>query len=187
MKKVFIFMADGFEEVEALTPCDILRRAEADVTLVSVKDTKTVTGARGVNVVCDDVIDNFSPDSADLIILPGGYPGFENLANCQKVLDTVKFMLDNGRFVAAICGAPAAVLGKNGFLTDKTAVCYPGMEDGLCCKQVSDAHVCVDGNVITAKAAASAMEFAFVLTEILCGKEKAGEVKKGIVYDGKQF
>lgn len=177
-------MADGFEEIEALTPADILRRAGACVSLVSVEDSEIVTGVRGVKVVCDSRIDNTELTDADMIILPGGYPGFERLAACQKVIDTVKFMLNNERFVGAICGAPAAVLGKNGFLKDRRAVCYPGMEEDLDCKRVHSGHVCVDGNVITAKAAASALDFAFVLCEKLCGVTEASKVRKGIVYDG---
>lgn len=183
MKTAYIFMANGFEEIEALSPADILRRAGATVTLVSVEQTKSVTGARGVTVQCDTLIDETDLTAADMIILPGGYPGFERLAACEKVIDTVKFMLDNDRYVGAICGAPAAVLGKNGFLKDKRAVCYPGMEEDLNCKRVHNGHVCADGFVITAKSAASALDFSFVLCEKLCGTVESNKVRKGIVYD----
>ena len=183
MKKAYIFLANGFEEIEALSPADILRRAGADVTLISIEDGLNVTGARGVCVVCDAMIDDVDLTAADMIILPGGFPGFERLAQCKKVIDTIAFMMENDRYVAAICGAPAAVLGKNGFLKDRRAVCYPGMEQDMNCKRVNNGHVCADGNVITAKAAASALDFSFVLCEKLCGISEANKVRKGLVYD----
>lgn len=183
MKKVYVFLAEGFEEVEALSPVDILRRAGAEVTLVSVKDA-VVEGARGIKVVSDISIDDMDIEKADMIILPGGFPGFENLANCEKVISAINYMIKKDRYVAAICGAPAAVLGKNGFLKDKAAVCYPGMEDGLYCKQVSEDNVCISGNIITSKSAATAMEFSIVLTELLFGKDQCEKIKKSIVYNG---
>ncbi|MBQ8605351.1 MAG: DJ-1/PfpI family protein [Clostridia bacterium] len=182
MKKVIVFLADGFEEVEALTPVDILRRAGVSVTVVGVGND-VITGARGVKVLPDTDISQMDITDCDMIVLPGGFPGFENLANCKAVMDAVEYMTKEGRFVTAICGAPAVVLGKNGFLSDKRAVCYPGMEADLNCKEISAENVCIDGNFITSKSAATAMEFAFALTQALCGKQKADEVKKGIVYD----
>ena len=143
-------MADGFEEVEALTPVDILRRAGANVTLVGV-DNKEITGARGVRVVCDAVISDVCIQDCDMMVLPGGFPGFENLAKSEKVMSAIDFMVNEGRFVTAICGAPAIVLGKNGYLKDKKAVCYPGMEGDLNCKEVVTDNVCRDGNFITSK------------------------------------
>lgn len=184
MKKVYVFLAEGFEEIEAVTPIDILRRAGADVVTLSVTDDTLVTGARGVPFKADALLKDSDTKDADLIILPGGFPGFQNLADCTEVIGTIKYMLEKDRLVAAICGAPAAVLGKNGFLKGKNAICYPGMEAELCCKHVHAGDVCVDGNIITSKSAATALEFSLVLTSLLMGDEKCNEIKKSIVYNG---
>ena len=183
MKNVYVFMADGFEEVEALAPVDILRRAGADCLLVGVP-TKNVVGARGVKVECDMTIDEIDIEKADMIVLPGGYPGFENLANNKKLMSYVDYMIKNNKLVGAICGAPSVILGKNGYLEGKNAVCYPGMEDGMVGAVAVDAPVVISDNIITSKSAATAMEFAFVLCEKLSGKEISDNVKKSIVYNG---
>lgn len=174
-------MADGFEEVEAVTPIDILRRAGVNVTLVGV-NSLMVTGARGITVRCDLLRTQTEIDDVDMIILPGGFPGFENLAKDRCVTDDIEAMLEKGGYVAAICGAPAAVLGKKGYLAGKKATCYPGMEEDLGC-EVSDENVCISGNIITSKSAATAMEFAFALCDILMGAEVTNNVKKSIVYN----
>lgn len=183
MKNVIVFLAEGFEEVEALTPVDILRRAGAFVTLAGVGASE-ITGARGVKVVCDAVVSDIDIESCDMIVLPGGFPGFETLAKSDKVMSAIDYMIEKGRFVTAICGAPAVVLGKNGYLKDKKAVCYPGMECDLNCKEAVSDNVCCDGNIITSKSAATAMEFSFALCEALLGKKASDTVKKGIVYNG---
>ena len=183
MKKVYIYLAEGFEEIEALAPADILRRAGAQVTLVSVSGHTTVTGARGVRVIADCTIDS-AGDDADMIVLPGGYPGYENLAKCKELEQVIKNMLADGKTVAAICGAPAAVLGEKGFLKDRRAVCYPGMENKLFCKETPDSGVCVDKNIITAKSAGFAVDFDLTLVEHLLGSEQKTEVSNGIVYHG---
>lgn len=178
MKKVVIFLADGFEEIEALAPADLLRRAGAEVSLVAT-DGMTVTGARGVKVAADtDAV-----GSPDMIVLPGGFPGYENLAKSEKVNAAVDAALRDGRFVAAICGAPAAVLGRRGILKGKRAVCYPGMEDELGCT-VAEGGVCADGNIITGKSAGYAIPFALTLIRELIGAEAADKVARGIVYNG---
>ncbi len=182
MKKVYIYLADGFEEAEALVPADMLRRAGIEAILVSITDNTIVTGARGIKVVADCVIADADIADADMIMLPGGYPGFENLANSVSVMEAIRFMSENDRYIAAICGAPAIVLGKNGYLKDKRAVCYPGMEDDLNCKHIYNNDVCIDGNIITAKAAACALEFAFAIIQCLCGDNVAEKVKKSVVY-----
>lgn len=184
MKKVYVFLAEGFEEIEAVTPIDLLRRAGALVTTLSITDSLTVTGARGVPFVADALLKECDCRDADLIVLPGGCPGFENLAASDEVIEVIKFMQSEGRLVSAICGAPAAVLGAHGFLKDYAAVCYPGMEDMLDCKRVAASDVCVDKNVITSKSAATAMEFALTLITALMGDDKCQEIKKSIVYNG---
>lgn len=183
MKKVYIYLADGFEEAEALVPCDMLRRAGIETVLVSITENPLVTGARGIKTVADCVIDETDIAEADMIVLPGGFPGFENLASSHAVMSAVEYMAENEKYIAAICGAPAAVLGKNGYLKDRRAVCYPGMEDDLNCKRIAGGDVCCDGNIITAKSAACALEFAFVLIQCLCGEPAANKVKKSVAYN----
>lgn len=183
MKEVHIYLADGFEEIEALAPADLLRRADAEVTLISVNGGKTVTGARGVRVIADCVAGDIKT-LPDMIVLPGGYPGYENLAKCSELEKTIAQMLKENRFVAAICGAPAAVLGAKGFLKDRRAVCYPGMEEELHCKEVLHDGVCTDGNVITAKSAGYAVEFSLTLVQQLFGTDKMKKISDGIVYHG---
>lgn len=183
MKKVYIYLAEGFEALEALAPADILRRAGAQVTLVSVSSELSVTGSGGIKVVADCTLKE-AVELPDMIVLPGGYPGYENLAKSAEVEAVVKRMLEDNGFVAAICGAPAAVLGEKGFLKNSCAVCYPGMEDKLFCREVSSDGVCADGNIITAKSAGYAIEFALKLTECLFGKDEMKKVADGIVYNG---
>ncbi len=183
MKKVYLFLANGFEEVEAITPIDMLRRADIEVVTVSINETTEVVGAHNITVFADTVIEKVDCTDADMIVLPGGYPGFENLANCKKVIDIIDFCDKNDRYIAAICGAPAAVLGANGYLKDKRATCFPAMQDGLCCKRLHSGAVCVDGNYITSKSAGTAMSFAMVLVEKLAGVTLANNLKKSIVLD----
>ena len=161
----------------------MLRRAGAEVVTVSINDTKEVIGAHNITVIADEIIKNTDCTDADMIILPGGCPGFENLANCKKVIDIIEFCDKNDRFIAAICGAPAAVLGANGYLKNKRATCYPSMEEELCCKRLHNGAVCVDGKYITSKSAGTAMSFAIVLTEQLLGNTAANNLKKSIVLD----
>jgi len=183
MKKVYLFLANGFEEVEAITPIDMLRRAGAEVVTVSINRTKEVVGAHNITVFADTVIDEIDVADADMIVLPGGSPGFVHLAECKKVIDIIEFCDKNDRFIAAICGAPAAVLGANGYLKNKRATCYPAMLDELNCKRVHEGAVCVDGKYITSKSAGTAMSFATVLVEQLMGSVAANNLKKSIVLD----
>jgi len=183
MKKAYLFLANGFEEVEAITPIDMLRRAGAEVVTVSVNDTAAVTGAHNIVVNADKTINEIDATDADMIILPGGYPGYENLANCKKVIDIIEFCDKNDRFIAAICGAPAAVLGANGYLKDKRATCYPSMEEELFAKRLHNGAVCVDGKYITSKSAGTAMSFSIVLVKELVGDIAANNLKKSIVLD----
>lgn len=183
MKKVYVYLAEGFEEVEAITPIDMLRRAGAQVITLAVGGTLTVNGAHSIPVCADMSAEDVDIADADMIVLPGGCPGFENLAASETVNAHIDYMMKNGRLVAAICGAPAAVLGPRGYLKDRRATCYPGMEDGLDCKRVWDGAVCVDGNVITSRSAGTAMSFAMVLVKELLGETAASKLRKAIVLD----
>lgn len=173
--KALIFLADGFEEVEALTPWDILKRAGCDVSLVSVSGNEYVKGSHGLEVKTDtDKITD-----ADLYVLPGGMPGTLGLASSKKVTDTVKKADRENKLIGAICAAPS-VLGSLGILDGKKAVCFPGFEDKLTGYVKIDKKVVRDGNVITAKGMGVALEFALALTEALFGAEKAASIKTSV-------
>lgn len=183
MKKVYIYLANGFEEVEAITPIDFLRRAEADVTTVAVGEKLTVTGSHGIDVTADVTIGDVNINDADMIVLPGGFPGYENLAKDSTLADHVDAMIKSDRFVAAICGAPAAILGVRGYLDGKKATCYPGMEDMLKGAFASADKVCVDKNVITSRSAGTAADFALALVKVLMGDDAYLKLKKAVVFD----
>ncbi len=176
---ICLFLADGFEEVEALTPLDYLRRAGQNVVSVGVTG-KTVTGAHGIPVLCDVVQDEISLDS-DLqgIILPGGMPGTINLENSPIVQQTIDFCAKNALLLSAICAAPS-ILGHKNLLRGKRAVCFPGFEKDLTGAIVTEDFAVTDGNVITAKGAGAASEFAFALIAYFCGRQKAEEIKKSV-------
>lgn len=176
---IYCFLADGFEEMEALCPIDILRRGNCDVTVVGVGE-QIITGSHGISVVVDLTDNEITLDeNIEMIILPGGMPGTLNLeknANVQKAID---YCVNSGKFVAAICAAPS-ILGHKGILKDKEAICFPGFEEQLDCKKVSDDYVCRQDNVITAKGAGVAQEFGLKLLECLKGKAAADKLKASL-------
>lgn len=194
MQKVFLFIADGFEEVEAVTPLDYLRRSGADLTLVGVGG-KTIRSSRGLNIVCDAVLEDMidgdaaartqaitalAADTA-LAILPGGLPNSRALGENAALETFVKAVAMHGGFVAAICAAPALALGKWGLLNEKRFTCYPGMGEDLSTPPIKDARTVRDGQFITACGAGAAEEFAFALVEALYGGQKAAELRHAIV------
>lgn len=169
-------LADGFEEIEALTIIDVLRRAGLKVETVGVVGS-TITGAHGVRVIADKRLMEISEDY-DAIVLPGGSPGYVNLSRTAKIIEILKKMSEQGKIIAAICGAPA-VLAKAGILENKKATIYPGMEREL--PRPRGDRVVVDGNIITSQSAGTAMEFALKLVEILVSKEKTSEIRGDLV------
>ncbi|MBR6677090.1 MAG: DJ-1/PfpI family protein [Clostridia bacterium] len=173
---VYLFLAEGFEEVEALTPVDYLRRAGISVTTVGIGG-EYITGAHGITVKADvsdkDVCAECS--SIDMVVLPGGMPGTLNLAASETVCAFIKKAVERNAFVAAICAAPS-ILGEMGLLAGKEAICYPGFEEKLIGAAVSTSKVVRDGNVITAKAAGCADLFAAELIAALKDKESAEKV-----------
>lgn len=176
---IYVFLADGFEEVEALTPVDYVRRAGKNVVTVGVTG-KTVTGAHNIPVVCDITVDEFSISRDDEgIILPGGMPGTLNLENSKKVQSAIDFCAENKKMIAAICAAPS-ILGHKNLLKNKNAVCFPGFEKDLAGAVISDDYAVTDGNIITAKGAGAASEFAFEIIAYLCSKNKADEIKSTV-------
>ncbi len=179
--KVRVLFATGNEEVEALTVVDLIRRAGIECTMVSSEDTDVIVSSHKVTIQMDEKISDLS-DDADMIVLPGGIPGVPNFIANPKVKKLVLKQYEAGRYVAAICAAPTA-LGKFGILKDKKAICYPGMENELYCKEVVMESVVKDGNVITSRGLGTAIPFGLALIECLKGKECADEIAKKIVYE----
>lgn len=178
---VYVLLADGFEEVEALTPIDLLRRSAVEVCTIGIGGSHIV-GARGVTVVADAEEKEIRPDQIEMLILPGGYPGYENLGKSEFVHTLLQKAIQNEHcYIAAICGAPS-LLGHIGALQGKTATCYPGMEKELIGAKCSESAVCVDGRMITSRSAATAMEFSLTLVEILKGKQQREILEKQIVF-----
>lgn len=177
-KKVLVAIADGIEELEAVTIIDVLRRAKADVTVASV-GSKQVTASRGVRLVADILIADCAKEVYDLIVLPGGMPGAEHLRDSKALIELLKAQAKSGRYYAAICASPAVVLNHHGFLDNKKATCYPSMLSQL--SDIGEGKVVVDGNCITSQGPGTALQFALKLVEILFGKEKAEEVAKAML------
>jgi 4-methyl-5(b-hydroxyethyl)-thiazole monophosphate biosynthesis len=179
---IYMFLADGFEEVEALCPLDILRRAGLEVTTVGVGGKDLIAGAHGIMVQAD-IPDVLYRDSApDMIILPGGMPGSTNLDESKTVDAALKVAAKKGAYLCAICAAPL-VLGKRGYLNGKRAVCYPGFEEYLSGATVSESETVVrDGNVITAKGMGAAFEFGLELVRVLKDNETADRIKNSVFY-----
>ena len=180
MKRAYVFLADGFEEVEAVAPIDYLRRAGADVSVVGVTGL-LVTSARQLAVTCDlDLVEVQEADLPDLVVLPGGMKGSRNLAASRPLKALVTRMMGEGRLVGAICAAPAVALGAWGLLEGRKWTCYPGEEEALGVR-VSDARVVVDNNLITSRAAGTAGEFALALVEALFDAATAESVRKAVL------
>ena len=178
---VYLMLANGFEEVEALTPVDLLRRSGVEVLTVGIGG-KEIVGARGVKVVADISEAEVEKDGMDMLILPGGYPGYDNLDKSPFVHRLIDAALEKNAYIAAICGAPS-ILGKRGLLNGKTACCYPGMEKTMEGAEVSFEKVSIDGRIITSRSAATAMDFAMTLVEMLCGREQRNTLASQIVLE----
>jgi len=176
-KETLVILAEGFEDIEAVTPIDILRRAKIDVTVAALKDVK-VTGARGVTIIADKRLDDAGADF-DALILPGGSRGAENLAASAGVRSLIMAMHKKGKVIAAICAAPAVVLAPTGILNGKQATCYPGMESAFDkTTRFKADDVVVDGAIITSRGPATALAFSLAIVEKLAGREEAEKVRK---------
>lgn len=180
MIKVSVLLADGFEEIEALTAVDLLRRARIYVDTISITDDYTVHGAHGINVQTEDLFDEVDFSESDMIVLPGGMPGTTNLKEHAGVRKVVKEHTQAGKYVGAICAAPT-VLADLGLLKGKKITCYPTVEQEIQGAVLLRTPVAVDGNIVTGRGAETAVEFALKLIEVLEGEEKAQEVAKAIV------
>lgn len=176
-KKVLIILAEGFEEIEAVTIIDVLRRAELDVTVAGVGAQK-IKGAHAIEVSADVLLDQYH-DTPDAVILPGGMPGSENLGKSAKVNEIVKKIHAQKKLVGAICAAPAVALGPTGVLDGKKATCFPGFEKQLpASTKFSEDRVVLDGNVLTSRGPGTAFEFSLKVAELLSGKHTAEQLKE---------
>jgi 4-methyl-5(b-hydroxyethyl)-thiazole monophosphate biosynthesis len=176
---VFVFLATGFEEIEAIAPIDIFRRANLDVVTVSISDTKEVCGAHGITVLADALFADTDFSSADLLFLPGGMPGTKNLDVSEALKQLILAQLENDKPVAAICAAPS-ILGKMGLLNDKEAICYPGFEPQLTGAILSENKIVTSGLIHTAKGAGVAIQFALSLVAELKGQVDADRIEDSI-------
>ena len=180
MKNVSIFLADGCEEIEALTVVDILRRAGVHVDMVSVTGRKEISGSHRIRIMTEFLYEEMDFTDTDILVLPGGMPGTLRLQEHAELCGLLQAYDREKRFVAAICAAPS-VLGRLEILNGRQACCYPGFEEKLLGAQVVNEPAVQDGHVITGRGMGTAIPFALKLTEVLCGKEKAEEVRKSIL------
>ena len=178
---VYLFFATGTEELEALGTADIIRRAGLDLQIVSITDEHLVTGAHGIRVECDALLNDIDFFDADLLVLPGGMPGATNFADCHALVERVRDHAYIGRPVAAICAAPL-VLGRIGLLDGKRATCYPGFEDELKGATCTGALVEVDGQFITGKGPGAVFEFGYAIVEMMKDKATADALRQGMLW-----
>lgn len=180
-KKVCVFLADGFEEIEGLTVVDLLRRAGIEVTTVSIKDSLTIHGAHGIDVQADKLFEEVNYEENDMTVLPGGMPGTLHLGEHQGVKKVLEQFYQNKKYVAAICAAPS-ILGKYGMLKGRKATSYPGFEDALVGAEYVYEAVAADDFVITSRGMGTAIEFSLKLIEKLLNADKAEAIRKSIIY-----
>lgn len=178
---VYLFMADGFEEVEGLTVVDILRRADVDIQTVSMMNRRNVISSHQVELLADILFEDLT-EEAEMLILPGGIPGTPNLKAHEGLDAYIRNAAEKGIYLAAICAAPT-VYGAKGLLQGRKATCYPGMEDELLGARVSYEPVVTDGNFITSRGLGTAIDFGLKLAELLKGKEVADSIAQKIVYE----
>lgn len=182
MKKIAVFFAEGYEEIEALTVVDLCRRAGIHTDMVSVTEQKTVTGSHGITVSMDLLFDEVIFQELDMIVLPGGMPGTKNLETHAGLMSRVEEFDVAGKGVAAICAAPS-ILGHKGILRARKACSYPGFEQELEKAEVVFDSVAVSDHVITSRGMGCAIDFSLAIIEALCGDEVAHKIAEAIIYN----
>lgn len=181
MSKAAVFFGTGYEEIEALTVVDILRRAGVETTMVSITDEKSVTGSHDIKVEMDAFINEIDFEQIDVIVLPGGMQGTKKLEACESLMTQVDAFVSQNKIVAAICAAPS-ILGHRGILRGKMACSYPTFESHLEGAQVQDQPAVIDGNIITGRGMGAAIPFGLAVLEKLQGKEAAQKMAETIVF-----
>ena len=182
MKKAFVLLANGYEEIEALMPVDVLRRAGLDVSIVSISEESLVTGAHNISVKSDLFLDDVDADNGELLILPGGMPGASNLLANEKVKSLITSFYEKKKWLAAICAAPM-ILGEMGLLQGKKATCFPGFEKHLKGAEVVKESTITDGHIITGRGIGAAMEFSLEIVRNLLGVDVANKLGKEMVVE----
>ncbi|MDD2285716.1 MAG: DJ-1/PfpI family protein [Paludibacter sp.] len=178
--RILLFLAEGFEEIEAVAPIDVFRRAGINVTTVSISNKLTVTGAHGIGVNADVIFEDADFSGDFLMYLPGGMPGTTNLENHLGLNKLIKKQMEKGQKIAAICAAPS-ILGKMGLLNQKKAVCYPGFESLLKGATIANSTIVSSDNILTAKGPGVAIPFALKIIEELKGKDTAQQVANAMI------
>ncbi|MBQ8961102.1 MAG: DJ-1/PfpI family protein [Ruminococcus sp.] len=177
---IYVFLANGFEETEAIAPIDLLRRAGKQVVTVGVGDN-IIVGSHGIPVAADTIAQEAPlTDELEMIVLPGGMPGTLNLEKSDYVQAAIDYCAENNKFIGAICAAPS-ILGHKGLLSGKTAVCYTGFEEQLTGASIGDGPVAVDGNIITSRGAGVAVEFGLKLVELAVSPEESRRQRNAIL------
>lgn len=182
MAKTAIFLADGYEEIEALAVVDVFRRAGIEIDMVSISDDLLTNGSHKIQVLADKLIKDINFDEYDMLVLPGGLKGKQNLEACTLLMQQIDTFYENNKYIAAICASPS-IFGRRGILNGRQATAYPGFEEELKGATVVDAGAVRCGHVITGRSMGSAIEFGLLLIETLLGKDKAQEIAKQIVYN----
>jgi len=173
---VYVMLADGFEEIEALTVVDVLRRVNIKTNTVSIGRDRTVTGSHNIPVIADLLISEADLEAADMIVLPGGMPGSVNLFNNAILEKAINSRVSQGKWIAAICAAPF-ILGKRGYLKGKEAICYPGFEKDLVGAVIKDKKVVISDNFITSKGPGTALDFALGIVSVLRDENTANTLR----------
>ena len=182
MAKVYVFMADGCEEIEALTPVDLLIRAGHEVKMVSIMGKPVITGAHGIQITTDLQIEDEDLEDGDLYICPGGLPGSQYLADCKKLTDLLVKKNAEGKRLAAICAAPGFVLGQLHLLEGKKATCYPGVEGKMIGAIPQSAPAVTDGNITTGRGMGAAVDFGLELVKVLADEAAAEAMAEDVVF-----
>lgn len=181
MSRIAVFLADGFEEIEALTVVDLCRRAGIETVMVSVMGREAVTGAHGIAVQADTLIEKTEFDTLDMLMLPGGMPGTRNLEGCGLLMEKLDAFYRAEKPISAICAAPS-IFGHRGYLQGRRACCYPGFEGQLAGAEVTLEQVEVSGHITTSRGMGTAIPLGLAIVERFCGSRKAEELAEGICY-----
>lgn len=181
MSKICVFLAEGMEEIEALTVVDICRRAQIDTKTVSVTEERVVTSSHAVKVEADMILSEVDFETLDMIVLPGGMPGTLNLEACEPLMQKVEEFDKRGKYIAAICAAPS-IFGHRGILKGRNACCYPSFEEHLTGAIVSKKTVEVSEHVITSRGMGTAIDFALQIVACIKGQSCADSIKEAIIY-----
>lgn len=181
MNRLAVFFAEGYEEIEALATVDICRRCGLEVDMVSVYGQKSVKGSHGIVVEMDKTFDQMDFSEYDMLVLPGGKLGTENLEAHQGLMEQIDAFYQEGKYIAAICAAPS-IFGHRGILKGRNACSYPSFESHLEGAQITPGPVEISDHVITSRGMGTSIDFGLAIAEVFCGKEKAQEMAKTIVY-----